>query len=176
MKGFLGVSDFLEELSHLSCFPLFLCIDNLERLSNLSLLFFGTLHSNGYIFLLCLSLLIFSQLSVSPPQTTIFPFCISFSWGWFGSLPPLQCYEPSSIILQVIYLSDLIPLINFSLPLYNHKGLDVGHIWMASVYPTLFKFKSQFCNNNAKLCVSGGQGKVRCCKEQQGSLHKNLEC
>ena len=40
------------------CFPLFLCIDHRGRLSYLSLLFFGTLHSNGYIFpfLLCFSL------------------------------------------------------------------------------------------------------------------------
>ena len=31
------------------CFPLFLCTDHWGRLSYLSLLFFGTLHSNGYI-------------------------------------------------------------------------------------------------------------------------------
>ena len=38
------------------CFSLFLCTDHWGRLSNLSLLFFGTLHSNVYIFpfLLCL--------------------------------------------------------------------------------------------------------------------------
>ena len=34
-------------------------------------------------FLLCLSLLFFSQLFVRPPQTTILPFCIFFSWRWF---------------------------------------------------------------------------------------------
>ena len=34
-------------------------------------------------FLLCLSLLLFSQLFVRPSQTTILPFCFSFSWGWF---------------------------------------------------------------------------------------------
>ena len=58
------------------------CIDHLGRLSCVSLLFFGTLHSDGYIFpfLLCHLLLFFSQLFVSPPQTTILPFCISFSW------------------------------------------------------------------------------------------------
>ena len=33
-----------------SCFPLLLCIDCWGRLSYLSLLFFGTLHSDGYIF------------------------------------------------------------------------------------------------------------------------------
>ena len=44
-------------------------------LSYLSLLFFGTLHSDGYIFpfLLCLSLLFFSQLFVRPLRQ---PFCL----------------------------------------------------------------------------------------------------
>ena len=49
----------------------------------LFLLFFGTLHSDVYIFpfLLCFSLLFFSQLFVRPPQTAILLFCISFPWG-----------------------------------------------------------------------------------------------
>ena len=70
-----------------------------------SLLFFGTLHSDAYIFpfLLCFLLLFFSQLFVRPPQTTILPFCISFSWGWFWSLPPVQCHKPLSIIFLVLY-------------------------------------------------------------------------
>ena len=73
------------------------------------LLFFGTLHSNGYIFpfLLCLSFL-FSQLFVRPPQTTILPFCISFSWGWCWFLSRVQCHKPASVVLQVLCLSDLI--------------------------------------------------------------------
>ena len=68
------------------------------------LLFFGTPHSDGYIFpiLLCLSLLFFSQLFVRPPQTTILPFCISFSWGRSWSLTPVQCHEPLFIILQAL--------------------------------------------------------------------------
>ena len=43
--------------------PLFLCIVHLVRFSYLSLLVFGTLHSDGYIFsfLLCLLLLVFSS-------------------------------------------------------------------------------------------------------------------
>ena len=50
----------------------------------LSLLFFWTLHSNGYIFpfLPFFWLLFFSQLFVRPPQTAILLFCISFPWGW----------------------------------------------------------------------------------------------
>ena len=44
-----------------------------------------------------------------PPQTTILPLCISFSWGWSWSLPPVQCHKPLSIVLQALCLSDLIP-------------------------------------------------------------------
>ena len=54
-------------------------------------------------FLLCLYLLFFSHLFVRPCQTTILPFCLSFSWGWSWSLPPIQCHEPPSIVLQALY-------------------------------------------------------------------------
>ena len=53
------------------------------------------------------SLLFSSQLFVRLSQTTILPFCISFSWGWSWWLSPVQCYKPPSIVLQA--LSDLIP-------------------------------------------------------------------
>ena len=95
MKCSLGISHFLEEISSLAhsifCLPLFLCIDHWGRLSYLSLLFFGTLHSDAYIFpfLLCFLLLFFSQLFVRPPQTTILLFCISSPWGWSWSLSPV---------------------------------------------------------------------------------------
>ena len=80
MKYFLGISNFLEEISSLSHSIIFLYFFALitERLSYFFLLFFGTLHSDGYIFplLLCLSLIFFSQLFVRHPQTTILPFAI----------------------------------------------------------------------------------------------------
>ena len=70
-------------LKRLLVFPILLfssisLIDQRGRLSCLSVLFFGTLRSNGYIspFLLCLLLLFFSQLFVRPPQTTFLSFCI----------------------------------------------------------------------------------------------------
>ena len=87
------------------------CTDHWGRLSYLSLLFFGMLQWNGYIFpfLLCFSLLFFSQLFVRPPQTAILLYCISFSWGWSWSLSPIQCHEPPSIVHQVLCLSDLVP-------------------------------------------------------------------
>ena len=110
MKCSLGVSNFLEETSNLSHsivfqYFFFFCLDHWRRLSYLSLLFFGTLHSNGYIFpfLLCVSLLFFSQLFVRPLQTAILLFCISFSWGWSWSLSPVQCHEPLSIVHQALY-------------------------------------------------------------------------
>ena len=61
------------------------------RLSYLSLLFFGTLHSDAYIFpfLLWFSLLFFSQLFVNPPQTTILPFLHFHSLGIV--LIPISC-------------------------------------------------------------------------------------
>jgi len=81
-------------------------------------------------FLLCLLLFFFSQLFLRSTQMTVLPFCISFSWGWSSSLPPVQCHRPPSIVLQGLCLSDLIPWIYLSHPLYNHKGFDLGHTWM----------------------------------------------
>ena len=98
-----------------------------RKLSYLSLLFFGTLHSNGFIFpfLLCLSLLFFFSAICKVSSETILPFCISFSWRWSWSLPPVQCHEPPSTVLQALYLLDLIPWICLSLPLYNCKVFDL---------------------------------------------------
>ena len=79
---------------------MFLCIDHWGRLSYLSLLFSGTLYSDGYIFPLLGLLFLFNQLFVKLPQTNILPFCVSFSWGYFWSPPPVQCCEPLPIVLQ----------------------------------------------------------------------------
>jgi len=102
------------------------------RLPYLSFLFFGTLHSDGYIFpfLLCLLLLFFSQWFVRPPQTAILVLGTSFSWWWSWSLSPAKRHKPLSIVLQALCLSDLVPWIYLSFPLYNHKGFDLGHTWM----------------------------------------------
>ena len=109
---------FLKGLSHSIVFLYFF---QLGTFSYLSLLFFGTQHSVGYIFpiLLCLSLLFFSQVFVRASQMIILPSCISFSLWWFWSLPPVQRYKPLSIVLQALCLPDLIPWIccypNYSL-------------------------------------------------------------
>ena len=46
---------------------------------------------------------------------------------YFTSVPPVQCHEPPSTVLQALCVSDLIPWIYLPLPLYNHKGCDLGH-------------------------------------------------
>ena len=70
-----------------------------------------------------LASLLFSAIR-KPPQTAILPFCISFSLGWSWSLPPVQCHEALFLVLQAFCLSDLMPWIYLSLPLYNHKARE----------------------------------------------------
>ena len=96
-------------------------------------------------FLLCLSLLFFTQPFVRPPQTTILPCCISFSWEWF--LVTTSCTMlQTSVHSSSGTLSDLIPWNYLSHPLYNCKGFDLGHTWMVSGFPYFLQFKSEFCN------------------------------
>ena len=46
-------------------------------------------------------------------------------------LIPASCMMPlTSVHSSSGTLSDLIPWIYFSVPLYNHKGFDLGHTWM----------------------------------------------
>ena len=106
------------------------------------------LHSDGNIFtfLLRLLLVFFSQPFVRPSQITVLPICISFSWRWFWSLPPVQCHEPLSIVLQAQCLSDLISWIYLSPPVYNHNTCYYVIPERPSVFPYLFQFKSEFCN------------------------------
>ena len=83
MKCPLGISNFLEEISslyHSIVFLYFFALITWGRLSYLSLLLFGILHSKRYIFplLFCLLLLFFSQLFVRPPQTAILPLHFFF--------------------------------------------------------------------------------------------------
>ena len=93
MKYSLGISDFLEEISSLSysIVSSILCIDHGGRLSYLSFLFFGTLHSIWYISFspLPFTSLLFTTIwkastdsyfmsSANSETFTSFPICISF--------------------------------------------------------------------------------------------------
>ena len=139
----LGIYNFIEEISILlllsilfcsillfpfCCFLLFLCIVHLRRLSYLSLLFSEALHSDGYVFpfLLCFLLLFSSQLFVRPPQTTILPFFFLVMVLITASCTMSWTSVHSSSGTVSIRSNPW----NLSLPLYNHKGLDLGHTCM----------------------------------------------
>ena len=52
-----------------------------------------------------------------------FAFLHFFFLGMVWSLPLVQCHVSPSIVLQALCLSNLIPWIYLSLPLYNHRDL-----------------------------------------------------
>ena len=101
-----------------------------RRLSYLFLLFFGTLHSNGYIFpfFLCLSLLFFSRLFVRPLQATILPFCISFLGMVLITVSCTMSW--TSIHSSSGTLSIRSSPLHLFVTLYSHKRFDLDHTWM----------------------------------------------
>ena len=96
MKYSLGISNFLEKLSSFPfyCFPLFLCIDHWGRLFYLSLLFFGTLHSDAYIcpFLLCFSFFSFSHLCKASSDSHFSFFAFLFPGDGLDHCLPYRVY------------------------------------------------------------------------------------
>ena len=107
MKCSLGISNFLEEISSLSHSVVFLYCFALiaEEGFLISLLFFGTLHSDVYIFpfLLCFLLLFFSELFVRPPQTANLLFCIlaKFVLGSWFSLQNMLTWDNVSLNFSI---------------------------------------------------------------------------
>ena len=62
-------------------------------------------------------------------------FAFLFSWGWFSSLLPVQCYKPLSIVLQALCLSELTPWFYLSLLLYNYKGWFGSYLNVLVIFP-----------------------------------------
>ena len=132
MKCSLGISNFLEEISRLSHSVAFLYFFPLITEEGFLISLCDPLElyiQMGISFLFSFAFYFFSQLFVRPPQTIILPFCISFSCGRFWSPCPVTMswifgHSPSDT------LSDIIPWIYLSLPLYNRKGFDLGLTWM----------------------------------------------
>ena len=90
-----------------------------------------------------------------------FAFLHSFSWGWFWSSLPVQCYKLLSIVLQILCLSDLIPWIYWSPILYNHKIFDLDHTWMAHwFFPTFFNLSLNFAERSWWSEPQSAQGLV----------------
>ena len=111
-------------------FPIFLCIDRWGRLSYLSLLFFGSLHSNGYIFpiLLCLSASFLFIAICKASSDNHFAFLHFFSLQMI--FIPASCTMSWTSVHSSLGTVSMCPWIYFSLPLYNCKGFNLGHTWM----------------------------------------------
>ena len=134
MKCSLGISNFLEEISSVFHSVVFLYFFELftkeDFLSVLPILWNSAF---GWVYL-CLSPLTFTSLFSAICKASShnhFALLLFFFLGMVLVTASLQCYKPPSIVLQALYLSDLIPWIYLSLPVYNHKGFDLGHIWTA---------------------------------------------
>ena len=144
MKCSLGISTFLEEISSFPIsywFPLFLSIVHLRRLSYLSLLFLELCIRMciSFPFSLAFACLLFSAIHKDSLDNHF-----DFSWGWFWSLSPVQCYKHPSIVLQALYLPGLISLIYLSLPLYNQGIWFRLYMNDLVVSPTFFKLSLNF--------------------------------
>ena len=113
-------------------FPLiFLCIVHL-RISYLSLLFSGTLHSVGFIFLffLCFSCLLFLAICKASSDN-------HFAFLHFFFFLMVLVTASYTVVQTPVHsfsgtLSNLILWICWSLPFCNHKGFDLGYTWMIS--------------------------------------------
>ena len=129
MKCSLGISNFLEENSSLShSIVLLYCFALITGESSLiSPILWNSAFKWVYLSFPPLPFTSLFSAICKVPQTTILTFCISFSWGWSWSLPPEKHHEPLSIVLQAVCLTDLIPWICLSLPLYNCKGFNLSH-------------------------------------------------
>ena len=105
------------------------------------LYFFAMITEEGFLISPCYSLELCIQmgvyLSFSPLPfasllfsaickacSSILRSCISFSWGWSWSLPPVWCHEPPTIVVQALCLSDLTRWVCLSVPRHNHKRFD----------------------------------------------------
>ena len=128
-----GISNFLEEISSLSHSIVFLY-------------FFAQITEEGFLISPCYSLDLCIQigdLSFSPLPLPSFIFSaihktssdsryVFFHFFFSGMVLITASYTMSrtSVHSSSSILSDLIPWICFSLPLYNRKGFELGHTWM----------------------------------------------
>ena len=133
MKFFLGISNFLKEISSLSrsiAFLYFFALITEE----------GFLISPFYSLELCIQMGIsfFSPLPLAcflfsamckASSDNLFAFLHFFFWGMVF-IPASCTVSLTSVHSSSGTLSNLIPWICLSLPLYNHKGFDLGHSWM----------------------------------------------
>ena len=129
MKCSLGISNFLEEISSLSHYVVFLYFFKVF----LSLLVILWNSAFKWVYL-SFSPLVFASLLFKAickaSSDSHFAFLHFFFLGMV-LIPVSSCTMSwTSIHSSSGTLSDLIPWIYFSLPLYKHKGFDLDHTWM----------------------------------------------
>ena len=132
MKCSLGISNFLEAISSVSRSVVFLY-------------FFALITEEGFLLSPCSSLELcirwvylcfsfafcFSSFSATckASSDSHVAFLHFFFLGMVLITTSCTIYNPPSIVLQGLCLSDLISWIYFSLLLYNRKRFDLGHTW-----------------------------------------------
>ena len=130
MKYFLGISNFLEEISSLSHSIIFLYL-------------FALITEEGFLISPCYSLELCIQMAISflfsfalaslifsaiceASSDNHFAFLLFFFLGMV-LITASYTMAQTSVLSSSGTLSDLIPQICLSLPLYHHKGFDLGH-------------------------------------------------
>ena len=126
MKCSLGISNFLEEISSLSHSVIFLYFFTLIAEEGFLAILWNSFQMGISFSLLPLASLLFSAICKASSDNH-FAF---FSWGCSWALPPVPFHGLLSIVLQALWLSDLIPLIYFPLPLYD------GFCWLYRASPS----------------------------------------
>ena len=128
MKCFLGISNFLEEISSLSHSIVFLYFFALITDSHLSSKFLWNFEFK-WVYLsfspLPLASLLFSIICKASSESH-FAFLHFFLLGMV-LIPASYTMSRTCVHGSSSTLPDLIPRIYLSLPLYNHKGFDLGH-------------------------------------------------
>ena len=133
MKCSLGISNFLDEISSLSQPIVFLYFFALIAEEGFLISLFYSLElcihmGISFLFSLPFIFLLFLALCKASSDNH-FPFLPFFFLGMV--LIPDSCtMSRTSVHSSSGSLSDLIPESNLSLPLYSHKGFDLGHTWI----------------------------------------------
>ena len=148
MKCSFGIFNFLEEISSLSHSIVFVYLHWSQRKAFLSLLVIIWNSSFRWVYLsfshLSLAYVLFSA-TCKACLNNYFAFLHFFFLEMV--LITASCTISRTCVHHSSALSDRIPWICLSLPLYNHKGLDLGHTWMVSSgFPHFLQFKSEFGN------------------------------
>ena len=143
MKYSLGISDFLEEISSLShsiVFLYFFALITEEGFLSLCAILWNSAFKWVYLYFSPFPLASLFSAICKASSDSHFAFLRFFFLGMV--LVTASCTMPqTSVHSSSGTLSHLIPWIYLLLPLYKHKGFDLGHTWMVLVvFPTFFNF------------------------------------